>query len=205
LKALIALLVVIITTPLAAQTTEIGVSVVSQINNGGGRFVEGEEATASFENGSGFGLSLSHAFNPRFSGELAVFRTSSSARVDEGSTRIAALGDLELTQITAMARYHFLPGRKVDVFVAGGLAHVSADDLDSADLRALDLAPVSIDSKTVGTIGGGVVFSVTPRIGISIDARYIPFAISARANGDTENISVDLDPLLIAAGVKFRF
>ena len=89
--------------------------------------------------------------------------------------------------------------------VAGGIAHVQADELDSADLRDLDLAPVRIDSKTVGTVGAGVLFSVTPRIGISIDARYIPFEISARANGDTENVNVDLDPILIAAAIKFRF
>jgi outer membrane protein W len=205
LKTLIALLIVIITTPLAAQSTEIGVSLVSQINNGGGRFVEGQDVTASFANGSGFGLSLARAFNPRISGELAVFRTSSNAQVNEGSTRIANLGDLELTHIIAMARYHFLPGRRVDVFVAGGLAYVDADDLDSADLRALDLAPVRIDSKTVGTVGAGLVFSVTPRIGISVDARYIPFDISARANDDPEDIKLDLNPVLVGVGIKFKF
>ena len=205
MKTLIALLIVVVTTPLAAQKTELGVWTHAQINKDGGRFAAGEDATAQFDNGSGLGLSVSHLFGTRVSGELAVFRSSSAAHVKEDAATIADLGDIKLTQITAMARYHFMPARSVDVYVAGGIAHVRAEDLDSDDLQSFGLAPVRIDSGTVGTVGAGVVFYVTPRIGIAIDARYVPFEISARANGDDENIGVDLDPLLIATGLKVRF
>ena len=208
MKTLIAILITliaIVATPLAAQKTEVGVWTHAQLNKDGGRFVDGEDVTAQFDNGGSFGLSVSHLFGSRVSGELAVFRSSSGANVKEGGATIADLGDIKLTQLTAMARYHFMPGRNVDLYVAGGLAHVRAEDLDSDDLQSFGLAPVRIDSGTVGTIGAGVVFYVTPRIGIALDARYVPFEISARANGDDETIGLDLDPLLIGTGLKIRF
>jgi outer membrane protein W len=205
MKAILAVLIFISAFPVAAQTNDIGVWISTQMNDDGGRFAANVAVESRFDDGSGYGLTIAHMFTPNLSGELGVFKTSSDARIISDSMPVANLGDVELTPITAMIRYHFLPGRRFDVYAAGGVAHVLVDDLDSADLRTMDLAPVSLDDKTTWTLGAGLTIGVSPRIAIGVDARYIPLELSGHAAGDSERVSSDLNPLLISAGLKFRF
>jgi outer membrane protein W len=91
------------------------------------------------------------------------------------------------------------------VYVGAGAAYVSFNDLNSADLRAAGLAPIRIEDQATTAIGGGLLFSFGPHWGAAIDARYIPLEISARAAGDSEVLSTDMNPLLLSAGVRLRF
>ena len=205
MKKALAVLIMSIAMPLAAQSNEAGLWLTMQINESGGRFAAGETEEARFDNGSGFGVSVSRKFGDRISGELALFRTSSSAEVREAGVTLAELGDIDLMPLTAMARYHFLAGRKVDLYAGAGIAHVMAGELDSADLRAAGLAPVRLDDETTMALGAGVSIALTPRVAIAADARFVSFEISGRATGDDERFSSDLNPLLLSAGIKVRF
>jgi outer membrane protein W len=204
MKKLIFTALLLTALPLAAQSTDVTVWVSSQMNSDGGRFADDEDAEVRFDNGSGYGVSVSRAFTRRLSGELALFRTSSSAEIREGTQRLD-LGDIELTPITAMLRYHVAHGARAGAYVGAGLAHVMADDLDTADLRALGIAPVRLDSETAAVIGAGVTIDLNARWGLAVDARYIPLELSGRAAGDSDRLSVDMDPLLISGGVRVRF
>jgi outer membrane protein W len=203
--AILLLLLSLLAFPAAAQSTGVTLWLTSQGNEDGGRFAAGDTEQVRFDSGSGFGAGVSRMFARSISGELAIFRTSSSADVREGSEMLADLGDIELMPITAMVRYHFRPGKVVDVYAGAGAAYVSFDDLNSADLRAAGLAPVRIEDELTPAIGGGLLFSFGPRWGAAVDARYIPLEISARAAGDTDVLRTDLNPLLLSAGVRLRF
>lgn len=123
MKRFLMVLILMCAMPLAAQT-DATVWLSNQMNSDGGRFATDEDVEAKFDSGSGFGVGVSRMFGSRLSDELAIFRTSSSAEVREGSVTLANLGDVELTPITAMVRFHFAPGRRVDGYVGAGIAHV---------------------------------------------------------------------------------
>jgi|SRR5687768_10596220 len=205
MKRLLMLLLVVCALPLAAQSNDATVWISRQMNDDGGRIAPDEDVETRLDDGGGFGVSVSRMFTTRISGELALFRTSSSARLVSGPTARLELGELDLTPAMAMARYHFLPGRTVDVYVGGGLAHVLADDLDSADLREAGIAPVRIENRTTTAFGAGLLVSLTSRAGLALDARYIPLEVSARVAGDDERVDVNIDPLLISFGFRVRF
>jgi outer membrane protein W len=189
---------------LSAQSTSATLYLSAQVNDDDSRFSDDPDVFAGFDTGGGFGLSLSRMFGRNLSGELAVFRLSSSGEIrEEGTGMSLDLGDLELTPIVGMLRYHFRPGQRVDVYAGAGLARVLADDLDTADLRAEGLAPIEIEDETAAVAGLGVIVSVSPRWSVVFDARYLPLDVTGRTGGQSE--SVDLNPLILSAGVRIGF
>ena len=199
----LAVLVCLFAASLSAQSTSAILYLTGQVNDDGSTFTDDPGVTAEFETGVGFGAAVSRMFGANLSGELAIFRTTSSGNVREGGQDVLDLGDLDLTPVTAMLRYHFRPQQRVDVYIGGGIAQVFADDLDSDDLRAEGLGPVEIEDKTTGVLGAGVTVNLSERWGLVFDARYLPLDLSASAGG--ENASAQLDPLLISAGVRIAF
>ena len=200
---LIVLFTCIIPTSMRAQTA-VTVWLSSQQNGGGDRFPASRpDATIDFDSGSGYGFSVSRMLGARFSGELAVFRTSSHGGVRDNGVEFVSLGDVELTPITGMLRYHFRPAAPFDVYVGGGGAYVLTEDLDSADLRDDELAPVQLDEELTFVVGAGVIWSFAGRWGASLDARYLPLTLHGSALGSTGDASID--PLILSAGLSVRF
>lgn len=190
------LIALLLALPLGAQTTAT-VFLTSQQNRGSGVFpFEGQDLTIEFDRGTGLGVGLSRGFGRfrRFDGELAVFRTSSSGSIRSNGARVFALGDLELTPVTAMVRAHF-----GDVYVGGGVAYVLADDLRTEDGR------VALDNGMAGVVGAGATYDFSRRWGAALDVRYIPLSISGRPAPDDDRIEADVDPLLVSAGLRVRF
>jgi predicted porin len=182
------LLLLLLTSSLHAQTSVTG-WLSAQRNSGGGDFPHPtRDLTIDFENGSGFGASVAHQ-RGRWSGELAVFRLTSEGRILENGQNVFDLGDVELTPVTAMLRYHF--GR---VYIGAGVAYVSADDIDTTE----------IDSETTGVIGAGFTYDFSPRWGVALDARYMPLTLGGNPEPD-QRIEASLDPLIVSAGLRVRF
>src|SRR5687768_11621707 len=189
--------------PIHAQTG-ITVWLSSQQNGGGDSFPSSRpDATIEFANGSGYGVSVNRMFGTRLSGELALFRTSSDGTLRDNGIAFVSLGDVELTPITAMVQAHFRPSGPLDVYVGAGGAYVMTGDLDSADLREDGLAPLKLEEETTFVVGGGVTWSFSDRVGASLDARYLPLTLHAKAGGASAD--ADIDPLIISAGIRFRF
>lgn len=188
------LLALLLSLPLSAQTTTATIFATSQQNIGTGVFLfEEQSLTIDFDRGTGFGASLARNFG-RWSGELAVFRTSSSGSLRSGGTSVFDLGDLELTPITAMLRYDFRHG-----YIGGGAAYVMTGDLSTEDGR------VALDNSVEPVVGGGVTYDFSPRLGVVLDVRYIPMTISGRPAENEPRITADVDPLLVSAGLRIRF
>ncbi|HKR66008.1 MAG TPA: OmpW family outer membrane protein [Thermoanaerobaculia bacterium] len=179
--------------PLSAQTTAT-VFVTSQQNTGSGVFPFGaQQLSIDFDSGAGFGASVSRGIG-HWSGELAVFRTSSSGSLRSNGTSVFDLGDLELTPITAMVRYDFRHG-----YVGAGAAYVMTSDLDTEDTT------VSLDDSIEPVIGAGLTYDFSRRLGAVLDLRYIPMTISGQPDPADPRIAADINPLLVSAGLRIRF
>ena len=61
-----------------------------------------------------------------------------------------------------------------------------------------------MDNKTTYALGAGLAVTLTPRLGLVLDARYILLELSGRLAGE-ESIEIDMDPLLLSAGLRIRF
>lgn len=199
-RILLLLLLAVTLTSAAHAQTSATLWLSSQRNGDGGSFpIEGRNLTTTFDNGSGFGASIDHRIGS-FSGELAVFRLTSEGNIAENGTNVFSLGDLELTPVTAMVRWHF------GHFYAGaGAAFVTASDLDSDDIRDEGIGPVEIDRQTSAVIGAGLTYDFGQRLGVALDARYLPLSIGGRPSAGDDRIEAELDPLIISAGLRIRF
>ena len=196
---LASLALLLMAAPLAAQQTSATLWVSSQQNDGGT-----SDDEARIDNGSGFGLSVARQFTPRLSGELAVFRTSSTTRLSDFG-ELVDIGDLEMTPVTAMLRWHFRAGQPLGFYVGGGIAHVMVDDIESALLRANGIDAIEVGDETTGVVGAGVTYDFSGHWGLAADARYLPLRLSGGPAGSRESVESDLDPLLLSAGLRLRF
>jgi outer membrane protein W len=191
MKTFMAIIISLIALPLAAQSNSITVFGTYQVNQGSDTIEPG--VTSNVKDGSGFGVSYARMFTPRISGELAVFSTSSSASLT-AAQGTADLGDVELTPITVMARYHFGD----HLYVGGGLAQVMTSDLH------IQGETVAVDDKTEVVIGAGATWDFNPRFGLAFDARWMPLKLSGETP-DGSRASASIDPLLLSAGLRVRF
>ncbi|HKO56430.1 MAG TPA: OmpW family outer membrane protein [Thermoanaerobaculia bacterium] len=192
MKTVIAIVVSLLALPLAAQSNSISVWGTYQLNQGTDTIEPG--LTSEVKDGSGFGAAYARMFTNNISGELAVFRTSSSASLNAAGLGTADLGDAELTPITAMVRYHF----GGHFYVGGGLAQVMTSDLH------IEGETVAVDDKTEPVFGAGATWDFTPRLGLALDARWMPLKLTGETP-DGSRASVNLDPLLLSAGVRVRW
>ena len=195
------LLTLLFTTPLFAQSAAT-IWVSTQQNRGGGDLVGDDDITAEFGSGSGFGISVAKRIRQSpLSAELSMFRTTSGAELTDGVESLS-LGDVKLLSTMGMLRWHFRPGQPLDFYAGAGVTYVVTGELNSAAMRAEGINAIALDDPFTWVAGGGVTYDFTPRLGVALDARYMPVELR-RING--EPTSASIDPLLVSAGLRFRF
>jgi outer membrane protein W len=192
-------LLLLLSAPLFAQSSL--TFFVTWQQNGGSSPVpsdDGLDLTVSFDDSSGLGAAYARVFGSRFSGEVAVFSTTSDLRVSESAGDSLVVGDIDLMPITAMLRIHLRRDGPFDAYAAAGAAYAITGDVDVDDPDRL-----TVDDVLTLAIGAGASWNFTPRLGLVLDARYLPLTLSPRAEG--QDIDADMDPMLLSAGVRIRF
>ena len=199
--ALAALLLLLASFPLAAQSTDIGLWIAgAQIGD-----TNTDGSTIKFDDGRGFGASLNHFWTDHLSTEIgATALKSDNGGIYQDRIRLVSTGELKMTPITAMAQWHFGRHARIDPYVGAGVAYVLTDDLQSDDLDATGIGKVEIDDGTGWTVGAGATFNLSDRFGITLDGKYIRFRPDSAGPGGT-TVRLDFDPLVISAGMRLRF
>lgn len=106
----------------------------------------------------------------------------------------SAAGELEMGALTAQLEYHFLRGSRFSPYAGAGVAFVTAElaDTPAGDFEA--------DSEVTAIVNGGVDLNLGRRWAINGDISYMPYT------ADFVPVeSIEMDPLTISAGVKFRW
>jgi outer membrane protein W len=189
--------------PLVAQERDVRITVfASQVS------IDGEELDASFdtefEDGNGYGFGASMPFN-RFLGlEAAIFSLRNESRLIFEGEAPFELGRVDLVPITVGVQAHLTGGRRFDPYVGAGAAYVMASDLYSNDLDIVGIGRIEVDNELTYYVNAGIGFDFTPRFGIGIDGRMIPYEPGTRgATGD--DVELDLSPTILSAALRFRF
>jgi outer membrane protein W len=207
-RALIVFLAVLMSAPLAAQNAGVDVGVWgSWANMGGPTRFEDDDSLVEFDDASGFGISANFFWGRRISTELAVYSISTDGTLAGGPPIpfTADLGSLNLTPITATLQLHFAPHATFAPYVGAGIAHVIAGRLESTDLDLLGIGTVEVDDETTWHANAGINFRITPNFGIGVDAKYISLRAASRAAGEVADVELELNPLIISLGARFRF
>jgi outer membrane protein W len=166
---------------------------------------EGERVTFEFDEDTGYGISFNHYWTDRFSTELAYQTMSADISVGlEGFPDLIDTGTIDARALTAVAQIHFLRATRFSPYIGAGVARVTGD-IDPTDDPELpnEGAPVDLESKLTWVANAGVNIAVTNNIAIAADAKFISW--EAMENNDREGVTLDVNPLVISAGVKVRF
>lgn len=200
-SALITFAIAFAAIPLAAQSNDVGL------------WVAGDRVTSTssdpttqvhFTHGRGFGLSANHYWCSHFSTELMGTSLRHNGSLFVNGDRAFGIGHLDLRVITLAGQLHMNHEAAFDPYLSVGAAHVSARDLKSSDLNLAGIGNVKINSKTTWTAGVGANFSCMKSLGLSVDAKYIRY----RPNSGTSSsapLPLKLNPIVVSAGLKFRF
>lgn len=206
---LFAAALVIFPLSLAAQTSpanDVGVFVTSSSYDHEFDF-DGIE----FEEKAGYGVSYNRYWSDAISTEFAAQKLAADITyvpVFDDSLDEFELGEMDLTVISATAQWHFLRGGRVSPYAGVGLAHIQGEvetyeiETDPGE-EPIEAGTFDLESETTVVLNGGVDFNVTPSLAIGLDVKYI--AYDPKGEGELDSDRVDLNPLVLAAGLKFRF
>ncbi|HVG25085.1 MAG TPA: OmpW family outer membrane protein [Thermoanaerobaculia bacterium] len=198
------LLFALVTLPLFAQQqrdTRISIF-ASRVSMDGADLGDGFET--EFEDGNGFGLAASRSFNRFLGVEASIFSLRNESRLLFAGEAPFELGRVDLVPISLGVQAHLTGGSRIDPYIGAGASYVMASDLYSEDLDVVGIGRIDVDSEFTYYLNAGIGFDITPRFGIAIDGRYIPYEPETRSStGD--DVELDLTPTIISAALRFRF
>ena len=167
----------------------------------------GIEIELDFDEDMGYGVSYNRYWTPNLSTEFAVQNLGGDleATVTDGTTRITVdAGEINLMAYSGTVQWHFARGGRFAPYVGGGVAYMTGDidipsDPDDPDF----VENIDLDNETTWLVNAGVNIGITDSIALAGDVKYISY--DPKAEGDTDEGRVDVNPLIFSAGVKFRF
>lgn len=204
-----ALLALSLSVPAMAQRAfDITGNVVWLDPTGGGSFEDlADPADIDFDASVGYGLAANVFFGERLSAEFAISRVKPDTTVRRRSVGGNAIGaDAEVMPVTAVLQWHFAPNGFIDPYIGGGAAYVLFDNIENNGLGNLDRIDVEDD---VGfAVNAGLGIKLGGRLGLVVDAKYVPLEANARAvtvTGPESEGRVDISPIIVSAGLSLRF
>lgn len=182
-----------------AQSNELGIFISTSQFDDSEIEDAGDVFDLEFDEDMGYGVSYNRYWTPAFSTEFAYQKLGADLTISFEDIAANA-GDLNLDILTATAQFHFAKGAIISPYVGGGAAYISgeAGSIDVDELEDADL-----ENEFEWLANAGVDFNLGQSFGIFIDGKYILY--EARAEGDDEDEAIDINPLVLAAGIKFRF
>lgn len=196
-RTLIALSLLLLPLTATAQMNDIGVFIStsqlddSEINDAGDIF------DVEFDEDMGYGVSYNRFWTNSFSTEFAYQKLGADLTVSFQDITEDA-GELDLDILSGAAQFHFARGSMISPYIGAGAAYISgeAGSIDTDELEDADL-----ENELELLANAGINIGLGRSLVVFLDGKYI--AYEARGEGDDEG--VEINPLIIAGGIKFRF
>ncbi len=153
------------------------------------------------------GLNFTYIVIPQFSLELTWHYFETDIEKDG-----AALGEINSLPLLLTAQYRIIPEGPVVPYVGVGVGYY-INDLDvkseaRAQAKAANISyPTDIDNSLGLHLNAGLDWFLTESFALNLDARYLFSEADIEGQGTSSDTSdeIDLDSLLIGAGVKVYF
>ena len=214
--ALIALSLSLVSFPALAQDRTVDLSVFAAWGspNGSSSFEIADDPDdiddIEFDADQGWGAAVNVFWSDRISTEFAASLIDPEITVtDIGRSRIIFSEPLEMIPLTAILQYHFLGKSRFDPYIGVGAGYVLFQDInDENDLDEVDFDSIDLEDDFAVVANAGLRIGFTDSLGIYLDAKYIPVTAEATAivPGLPEATQdIDIDPLILAAGISLSF
>ncbi len=183
----------------AAQNNELGVFIsTSQLEDNEIQDA-GDVFDVEFEEEMGVGALYNRFWFGGFSTELAYQRLGADLTLSFDDVR-EDVANLDLDVLSATAQLHFARGRIISPYVGAGAAYISGEagsiDQDEAD-------SVDLENELDFLVNAGLNVGLGRSFGVFLDGKYILY--EALGEGDPADEALELNPLIISAGLKFKF
>ncbi|MFN2442383.1 MAG: OmpW family protein [Thermoanaerobaculia bacterium] len=168
-----------------------------------------DDLNLEFDTEQGFGIGINVFWSSRFSTEFAasISEPDLDLRFSEpGAPAIA--GSLEMIPITAVLQFHLNPDGRFDPYIGAGAAWVLFDEVQSNQLREIDIDAIDFDDDFGFVVNAGMSIDITPTFAINLDAKYVPVESAARAvfaGVGSDPVEIEINPLILAAGLQIQF
>jgi opacity protein-like surface antigen len=182
-----------------AQNNELGVFIsTSQFDDN--ELSDGvDDFDVEFDEDMGYGVLYNRYWLSGFSTEFAYQRLGADLTVSLDDITDDA-GELDLDILSATGQFHFARGSLLSPYIGGGVAYVSgeAGSIDGDELDTVDL-----ETDLDWLVNAGLNVGLGRSFSLFLDGKYIMY--EARGEDDTDDEALDINPLIISAGVKLRF
>ena len=182
-----------------AQMNELGVFIStsqlerSEIEDAGDIF------EIDYEEDMGVGVLYNRFWTDSFSTEFAYQRIGADLTLSfEDITE--DVGELDLDLLSATAQLHFARTGFISPYVGAGVAYISGQvgSIDEDELEDTDL-----ENAIDFLVNAGLNLNIGRSLAIFLDGKYVMY--EAIGEDDPDDEATDLNPLIIAGGVKWRF
>ena len=195
----LSLLLLLLPLTATAQMNDLGVFIStsqfddSEIEDAGDIF------DVEFDEDMGYGVLYNRFWTNGFSTELAYQKLGADLTLSFEDIAADA-GDIDLDILTATAQFHFARGSIISPYVGGGAAYISgqAGSIDGDELEEIDL-----ESELDFLANAGINVGLGRSLVLFLDGKYVMY--EARGEGDAEGDGLEINPLILSGGIKFRF
>ncbi len=189
--------------------TEVGISINSAEFDTVTLVEESESITLDFDEGIGIGLSFNHYWTDAFSTELAAHSFRADMTIEADDLPVFEAGEISAAAITGMGQFHFNRAGRFSPYAGAGIAFISGEfdaNPEFEDPSEPDSDGFKLETETTWTAGVGADIRITERLILNLDVRYLRWSATPELEDEEDEIeSLDVDPMLFSAGIKFRF
>ena len=182
-----------------AQMNDLGVFIsTSQFDDGEIQDAD-DILEVEFDEDMGVGILYNRFWTSSFSTEIAYQRLGADLTVSFEDIA-EDVGSLDLDILSATAQLHFARGSIISPYIGGGAAYISgeAGSIDEDEIEDADL-----ENEVDFLANAGINLGVGRGFVIFLDGKYVMY--EARGEGDDEGEAIDINPLILSGGIKWRF
>ncbi|MEC5216473.1 outer membrane protein [Actimicrobium sp. GrIS 1.19] len=140
-------------------------------------------------------LDISYFFTPNIAAELILtYPQKHDVRLDGNK-----IGTLKHLPPTLLAQYHFMPAKSFDPYLGVGINYTSITNVHLLNDTA------GLDHSSVGyALQAGIDFNIDKNWSINLDVKKLRLRTDLTLGG-VKVSNLQVDPLLVAVGVGYRF
>ncbi|MBL8641416.1 MAG: OmpW family protein [Alphaproteobacteria bacterium] len=142
-------------------------------------------------------VDLTYFFTKNISAELIAATAKHTVSADA-----AKVGDTWILPPTLTVQYHFTPDNQFSPYVGAGLNYSWFYGEDSAS----PFTKMGVDGGLGYAVQAGFDYWINKNWGVNLDVKYIDLNVDVSVNnGALHAYDVDLNPVIVGAGVSYRF
>lgn len=161
------------------------------------------------ETDQGYGAAVNVFWSNRISTEFAASVVDPELILSRNTDRAQTRETLQMIPLTAVLQFHLFGARRIDPYIGVGGGYILFDDVENTnDFDDIDFERIDFEDDIGLVANAGLKIGLSSSFGLYVDAKYIPLRANARpvfAGSPGDEQEVNIDPLIIAAGISFSF